>query len=71
VNLRNGRVGHERTRLFRIWLARADEKVRELTPRNLVQSLKDCIKQVNAYLLGWIGCFWICADGKRERCKTS
>ncbi|MBI2893012.1 MAG: group II intron reverse transcriptase/maturase [Deltaproteobacteria bacterium] len=39
---------------------RIGEKVRELTPRNWGQSLSDCIRRVNAYLLGWIGFFWIC-----------
>lgn len=45
---------------------RIDEKIRELTPRNWGRKLKDCIQQMNRYLLGWIGFFWICtpADGR-------
>jgi hypothetical protein len=35
-------------------------KIRELTPRTWGRSLKDCIRRLNAYLLGWIGFFWIC-----------
>jgi RNA-directed DNA polymerase len=38
---------------------RIDEKIRELTPRTWGQSLRDCIHQVNEYLLGWIGFFHI------------
>jgi RNA-directed DNA polymerase len=41
---------------------RIDETIRELTPRNWGQSLVACITQVNAYLLGWIGFFWICTE---------
>ncbi|WP_437494728.1 group II intron maturase-specific domain-containing protein [Sorangium sp. So ce1014] len=41
---------------------RVDEKVRELVPRNWGRSLRDCILQLNAYLLGWIGFFWICTE---------
>jgi group II intron reverse transcriptase/maturase len=46
--------------------SRIDEKVRELTPRTFGRSLKDCIKQVNAYLLGWIGFFWICTTAEER-----
>jgi group II intron reverse transcriptase/maturase len=42
--------------------ARIDEKIRELTPRTWGQSLRACILQINAYLLGWIGFFWICTE---------
>lgn len=38
---------------------RIDEKIRELTPRTWGQSLRDCIRRVNEYLLGWIGFFHI------------
>lgn len=46
--------------------SRIDEKIRELTPRNLGQSLKGCIKKVNAYLLGWIGFFRICTAAEER-----
>lgn len=41
---------------------RIDETIRRLTPRNWGQSLDACITQLNAYLLGWIGFFWICTE---------
>jgi hypothetical protein len=39
---------------------RLDRKIRELTPRNWGRTLKACIAQINAYITGWIGFFWIC-----------
>jgi RNA-directed DNA polymerase len=41
---------------------RIADKVRELTPRNWGQSPGDCIRQVNAYLLGWVGFFFVCGE---------
>jgi len=41
---------------------RINQRIKELTPRNWGKSLKDCIKQINAYLIGWIGFFWICSN---------
>ena len=43
---------------------RLADKVRELTPRNWGQSLRDCISGINAYLLGWIGFFYICGEAE-------
>lgn len=40
-------------------------KIRELTPRNWGSSLRACILQLNAYLLGWLGFFGICTAGIR------
>lgn len=45
---------------------RIDNKIRELTPRNFGKSLKACIEQMNVYLRGWIGFFWICTDGAKQ-----
>jgi len=45
---------------------RIDTKTRELTPRNWGNSLRACIRQLNEYLLGWIGFFGICT-AKSER----
>lgn len=45
---------------------RIDGKIREHTPRNFGKLLKACIEQINAYLLGWIGFFWICTDRARQ-----
>jgi len=42
---------------------RIDRKICELTPRTWGSSLRACIRQVNAYLLGWIGFFGICTSG--------
>ncbi len=39
---------------------RLDAKVRELTPRNWGNSLRACIRGVNAYLLGWLSHFGVC-----------
>src|SRR5207248_8006732 len=36
---------------------RIDERLRGLTPRIWGQSLRACIRRLNAYLLGWIGFF--------------
>ncbi|MFT3768459.1 MAG: group II intron maturase-specific domain-containing protein [Minicystis sp.] len=41
---------------------RAGDTIRELTLRTFGQSIRDCIKRLNAYLLGWIGFFWICTE---------
>lgn len=41
---------------------RIANKISELTPRNWGSSLNACIEQVNVYLLGWIGFFWICTE---------
>jgi group II intron reverse transcriptase/maturase len=42
---------------------RIDAKIRELLPRNRGNSVDTCIKQVNAYLLGWVQFFGICSEG--------
>ena len=43
---------------------RIDEKIRELTPRTWGQSLRDCIRRVNEYFLGWIGFFHAISDSQ-------
>lgn len=45
---------------------RIDEKVRELTPRTWGRSLSDCIRRLNAYLLGWVGFFWVCTAAEER-----
>lgn len=42
---------------------RVGSKIRELSPRNWGASLDACLRQLNAYLLGWIGFFCICTAG--------
>jgi hypothetical protein len=49
---------------------RIDAKIRELTPRNWGCSVDACIKQVNVYLLGWIGFFGICTGGVERTLGT-
>ena len=38
---------------------RLRQRIRELTPRVWGRSMDDCIHRLNAYLLGWLGFFWI------------
>lgn len=45
---------------------RIDTKIRELTPRNWGDSLRECIRQLNEYLLGWIGFFGICTEASER-----
>jgi group II intron reverse transcriptase/maturase len=45
---------------------RLDEKIRELTPRNWGNSLRECIRQLNGYLVGWINFFGICTTGEER-----
>ena len=45
---------------------RIDETIRARTPRLWGQSLKDCIKELNKYLEGWIGFFWICTAAEQR-----
>jgi hypothetical protein len=45
---------------------RIDSRIRELTPRNWGNSLGRCIEKLNAYLLGWIGFFWICTEAEER-----
>jgi len=41
---------------------RIDERIRELTPRTWGQSLRACIAEVNEYLRGWMGFFYIISE---------
>jgi len=54
--------GHVEVLLSARSKARAGEAIRRLTPRNWGQSLRACLVQLDAYLLGWIGFFWICTE---------
>jgi group II intron reverse transcriptase/maturase len=38
---------------------RLDSRIHELTPRNWGNSVAECIRQVNVYLEGWLGFFWV------------
>ena len=39
-------------------------RIQELTPRGWGKSLRECIRQVNGYVVGWIGFFGICTTGE-------
>ncbi len=39
---------------------RLDARIREMTPRNWGNSLRECIRRLNGYLKGWLGFFRIC-----------
>ena len=41
---------------------RINAKIRELTPRNWGRRLADCIRWLNAYLVGWLGFFQVITD---------
>jgi RNA-directed DNA polymerase len=45
---------------------RIGERIRELTPRNWGRSLKDCLRRLKEYLLGWVGFFWICTAAEER-----
>jgi group II intron reverse transcriptase/maturase len=45
---------------------RIDDRIRELTPRHWGQSLRECIRCLNAYLLGWAGFFRICSAAELQ-----
>ncbi len=45
---------------------RIDAKIRERTPRNWGNSLRECIRQMNGNLLGWIGFFGIGTAGSER-----
>lgn len=49
---------------------RLDARIRELVPRNWGNTLRACILQLNAYLLGWIGFFGICTAGIERTLQT-
>lgn len=49
---------------------RIDNKIRELTPRNWGGSLKACIAQINAYVIGWTGFFGICTQQVENTLRT-
>ena len=41
-------------------------RIQGLTPRSWGRSLRECIRQINGYLNGWIGFFWICTPGEER-----
>lgn len=49
---------------------RIDNKIRELTPRPWGDSLKRCVKAINAYVNGWMGFFGICTAQIEKSLQT-
>lgn len=45
---------------------RLDSRIRELTPRTWGQSLRAAIRQINVYVLGWVGFFGNCTSGVQK-----
>lgn len=45
---------------------RIDEQIRRLTPRNWGNSLNECIRRLNVYLLGWMEFFWVCTEAEQR-----
>jgi group II intron reverse transcriptase/maturase len=41
-------------------------RIQELTPRSWGRSLRECIRRINAYLVGWIGFFGVCTSGEEK-----
>jgi group II intron reverse transcriptase/maturase len=41
-------------------------RIQELTPRSWGKTLRECIRQLNGYLVGWIGFFGICTAGEER-----
>jgi group II intron reverse transcriptase/maturase len=44
-------------------------RIRELTPRKWGKSFRECIRQVNTYLVGWLGFFGTCTEGEERTLK--
>jgi RNA-directed DNA polymerase len=58
--------GHVEVLLSKRSKERIDAKIVELTPRTWGQSLRSCIRRINAYLLGWIGFFRVCTEAEAQ-----
>lgn len=56
---REAETGEVEVRLSQRSQKRIREKVVELTPRTWGKSLRNCIKEINQYLVGWVGYFGI------------
>jgi group II intron reverse transcriptase/maturase len=58
--------GEVEVRLSKRSKERIDERIRERTPRTWGQSLDDCIRGLNGYLLGWMEFFKVCTDAEER-----
>jgi group II intron reverse transcriptase/maturase len=64
---REARTGEVDVLLSKRSVERLDQRIRELTPRTWGQSLDDCIRGLNVYLVGWVGFFFICTGAERRK----
>lgn len=46
------------------------EKIQQLTPKRWGQKLSRCVRQLNAYLSGWIGFFRICTESEERTLRA-
>jgi len=46
------------------------KKVQEMTPKRWGQKLSRCIRELNAYLIGWIGFFRICTESEERTLRA-
>ena len=59
---RRAEDGEVEVRLSKRSKERINQRIRELTPRNWGQSMRQCIHRVNRYWLGWIEFFKVCTE---------
>lgn len=64
---REARTGEVEVLLSKRSVERLDRRIRELTPRTWGQSLDDCIRGLNVYLVGWVGFFFICTGAEQRK----
>lgn len=48
-------------------IRRIYDKIKLMTPRTWGQSMRDCIRKINAYLAGWIGFFRIVTEAEKRK----
>lgn len=46
------------------------EKVQKMTPKRWGQKLSRCIRELNAYLIGWVGFFRICTESEARTLRA-
>jgi group II intron reverse transcriptase/maturase len=68
--LRRVKSGKTRIMISNSALKAFHQKIRELTPRRWGASLLGCVKQINRYLMGWLGYFGM-ADQQKAALKRA
>lgn len=64
---RDAETGDVEVRLSARSNDRIAKKIRAMTPRTWGQRFADCIEVINAYVIGWVGFFWICTEAERQQ----